>query len=97
MVFGDVTKPWDPRGTRPDDPVAPGDFAAFLQPGFAKITESTRADPYGEGASVLTVESRVLSTDERSRRLFARYWAVVGPFSHLIRRSALRRLDRELG
>jgi hypothetical protein len=97
LLLGDVTKPWDPRGTRPAHQVRPEKFAAFDEPGYVKITDSTRADPYGERSCILTLESRVLATDEHSRRLFGRYWAVVGPFSHLIRRSALRRLARELG
>lgn len=96
LLLGDVTKPWDPRGTRPARPVRTDGFSAFAEAGFVKITDSTRADPYGDRACLLTVESRVRATDHRSRRLFAAYWSVVGPFSHVIRLSALRRLAREL-
>jgi hypothetical protein len=34
----------------------------------------------------LTTETRVLLTDERSRRAFGRYWLLIRPFSGLIRR-----------
>jgi len=36
-------------------------------------------------------------TDPQSRRRFARYWSIVGPFSALIDRIALRLLKKELG
>jgi hypothetical protein len=46
----------------------------------------------------LRTETRVLLTDEASRRAFARYWLVVKPFSGLIRRRwlalARERIDR---
>src|SRR5215207_8815250 len=95
LAFGQVGKPWKPGGLR-DEPVTRAEFAAFDQPGFAKLVESTRVDPYGDRSSIVTMETRVAVTDEDSRRRFRRYWLVIGPFSHLIRRTALRVLAREL-
>jgi hypothetical protein len=89
LVFGQVGKPWKPRGGSPTDPVAREAFAAFDQPGFAKLVESTRVDPYGERAAIVTTETRVWCTDPDSRRRFRRYWLLVGPCSHLLRRTAL--------
>ena len=40
----------------------------------------------------MTTETRVATTDPRSRRRFAAYWVVVGPASALIRRLSLRTL-----
>ncbi|HET7519562.1 MAG TPA: hypothetical protein VFN05_18100, partial [Actinomycetes bacterium] len=80
----------------PTDPVTTAEFAAFDQPGFAKLVESTRVDPYGERASIVTMETRVICTDQASRRRFRRYWLVVGPCSHLLRRTALRVWARSL-
>ena len=40
----------------------------------------------------MTTENPVATTDPRSRRRFAVYWVVVGPFSALIRWLVLRRL-----
>jgi hypothetical protein len=97
LVFGSVGKPWKPRGGSPTDPVTREQFAAFDQPGFAKLVESTRVDPYGERSSILITETRVRCTDPDSLRRFRRYWLVVGPFSHLLRRMALRVYARKLG
>jgi hypothetical protein len=96
LVFGQVGKPWKPGGGSPTEPVTRAEFAAFDQPGFAKLVESTRIDPYG-GSSIVITETRVKCTDPDSRRRFRRYWLVVGPCSQLLRRTALgvwaRRLE----
>ncbi|QNN51178.1 hypothetical protein [Nocardioides mesophilus] len=96
LVLGQVSRPWRTRAAAPTvTPSTPAAFTAFDQPGFAKITASFRVDPYGRG-SILTAESRVQLTDAASRKRFRRYWVVVGPFSHLIRRIALRLVSRDL-
>jgi hypothetical protein len=96
LVFGQIGKPWRPRGGAPRQPVARAAFAGFDQPGFAKLVESTRVDPYGERSTIVTMETRVAVTDEDSRRRFRRYWLVVGPCSHLLRRTALHVWARRL-
>ncbi|MFR9805159.1 hypothetical protein ACL02T_23160 [Pseudonocardia sp. RS010] len=93
-VLGSVGRPWTLGGAEPQ--VTAETFADFADPGFAKIAISFRVTPYGSSASILVVETRALLTDARSRRRFLRYWRVVGPFSHLIRRRAFRMLDRRL-
>jgi hypothetical protein len=90
LVFGQVGKPWKPRGGAPANPVTRAEFATFDRPGFAKLVESTRVDPYGERASIVTTETRVSGTDPDSRRRFRRYWRVAGPCSQLLRRTALQ-------
>jgi hypothetical protein len=57
----------------PTEPVTAERFAEFNEPGFAKIAESTRVDPYGERFSIVTVESRVCLTDVNRRRRQYRY------------------------
>jgi hypothetical protein len=42
----------------------------------------------------LTTETRVLLTDQRSRRAFGRYWLLIQPFSGLIRRQWLAAVTR---
>jgi hypothetical protein len=96
LVFGQVDKIWRPRGGSPSEPVTRAQFAAFDQPGFAKLVESTRVDPYGRWSSIVTTETRALATDQDSQRRFRRYWLLVGPFSHLLRRTALRVWARQL-
>jgi hypothetical protein len=96
LVFGQVGKPWKPRGGAPAEPVTRTEFAAFDQPGFAKLVESTRVDPYGERASIVTTETRVSCTDLDSLRRFRRYWLIVGPCSYLLRKMSLRMWARKL-
>ena len=96
LVWGQVSRPWKPLATSTRGPRTPEEFAGFDQPGFAKIAFSLRVDPYGTGASMVTMETRVALTDNQSRRRFRRYWLLVGPFSTLIRRTALRLLAAEL-
>ncbi len=45
----------------------------------------------------LTLESRGTLTDEDSRRRFRRYWRAAGPFIRLMRPTAMRALERQLG
>ncbi|WP_029704954.1 hypothetical protein [Arthrobacter sp. TB 26] len=96
MVLGQVSRPWKSVAASADVPTTPQQFAGFSQPGYARIAVGLRIDPYGAGSSIVTVETRVAIRDEKSRRRFRRYWALVGPFSSLIRRMALRQLAREL-
>ena len=53
--------------------------------------------PYGVGGCVLTMETRVVMTDDDSRRRFRRYWQAAGPFIRLMRPAAMRALERQLG
>jgi hypothetical protein len=97
LVYGSVGKPWKGAGGEPATPVTAETFAGFAEPGFAKIAESTVVTPYGAGSCVLTLESRVALTDEDSRRRFRRYWLAAGPFIRLLRPTAMRALERQVG
>jgi hypothetical protein len=72
-------------------------FAAFAEPGQAKVAWALRVSPLAEGRTRLSVEVRVAATDEGSWRRFRRYFRWIGPGSRYIRRSTLRALARELG
>ena len=89
--FGTLTHPWR-IGNEAPLVVDRESFAALATPGYAKVAFSIRADPEGPSRTRVTTETRVATTDPRSRRLFAAYWVVVGPLSDLIRRLVLRRL-----
>jgi hypothetical protein len=65
-------------------------FLAFEEPGTARAAWVFRVEPSGEGATRLVTETRVRCADAATRRRFRVYWAVVAPFSGLIRRAALR-------
>jgi hypothetical protein len=85
-----VGRPWKLRGDRRPDV---DDFAAFSDPGWAKMALDLRAVAEGDG-SRLETETRVLLTDRRARRRFAAYWLLIRPFSGLTRRAWLRAAKR---
>lgn len=66
-------------------------FKAFAEPRHVKIALSFSCEPFA-----LVTETRVAPTDEKSRRAFRSYWAVVRPFSGLIRREWLRAIRRRV-
>jgi hypothetical protein len=88
VVVGAVTQPWRAevqfRGVDPDA------FAGFAEPGYAKIAWTLEAQPLGPATSRFRTETRVSTTDPRSRALFRRYWAALSPGILLIRRESLK-------
>jgi hypothetical protein len=88
LVMGAVTQPWQAnvvfRGLPPEE------FAAFAEPGYAKIVWNLAVTPLGAGRSVFSTETRVATTDADARRRFRRYWALMSPGILLIRRESLR-------
>jgi hypothetical protein len=69
--------------------VSAEDFAAFEEPGWAKV-----AFNFCAAGGELVTETRIQATDPRSRRSFGRYWRVIMPASALIRRDWLRAVRR---
>jgi hypothetical protein len=96
IVLGQIGRPWKAAEATAGPVAAPAAFATYDEPGYAKLALSLRADPRGTTSAVLTMETRVALTDAASLRRFRRYWMVIGPFSGLIRRVALRLLDADL-
>lgn len=92
VAYGSVTKPWEPeprfRG------VAPADFAAFDEPGYAKIVWSLQVDPVNGQACRLSTETRVATTDAGSRARFRRYWTVLSVGILLLRVIMLRQVQQ---
>jgi hypothetical protein len=95
-AFGYVGRPWKlaSEGRALESAV---DFAAFDEPGYAKVVMDLAARPQASG-SVLRTETRIHLTDERARRAFGRYWRLVRVGSDLVRRdwfhAARRRAER---
>lgn len=87
VVFGAVTKPWQP------DPVfrslPPGQFAAFAEPDYVKITWTLRADSAPDGGTTFRTETRAIATDPGARAKFRRYWAMLSPGIIVIRLAML--------
>jgi hypothetical protein len=72
-------------------------FAAFSERDYVKVAWALRIVPEGESASCVEFELRVMATDEPAWKKFTRYFWLIRPGSHLIRRVLLAQLQRDLG
>lgn len=72
-------------------------FAAFDDPGYARVAWSISLVELDERTTRVEVEVRVDATDEGSWRRFRRYFRFIGPGSRFIRRRLLAGLDRRWG
>ena len=90
IVLGLVGRFWSPAGGLLR--VEPSAFAGFDLPGYA--VAACNVTVRGDGPVRLATETRVRCTDDAARRRFRAYWALVGPFSGLIRRDMLRAIRR---
>ena len=93
LVFGAVTRPWE--GDVVFRALPPTEFAAFDEPGYAKIVWSIAVDPDSGSGSRVRTETRVVTTDPGSRARFRRYWSLASPGIVLIRREALALVKRD--
>ena len=95
MVAGTFGRFWTLREqANMQAPLGLEDFHAFERPGWAKAAMTLRIEPRDDGSSTLVTETRVLCMDERARRRFAPYWALIRAFSGLIRRDLLGGIAR---
>lgn len=91
VVFGTTGRFWTLREqANMEAPLDLENFDAFARPGWAKAAVSLRVEPRDDGSSTLVAETRILCMDERARRRFAAYWALIWVFSGWIRRDFLR-------
>jgi hypothetical protein len=93
LALGAIGQFWRP--TAPRRRVDAAGFAAFAEPGYAKVVWDFRLLDEGAGTR-LTTETRIACTDAASRRRFRLYWRVIRPFSGLLRRALLRAVAREV-
>ena len=88
IVLG-VTGPfWRPVGNVL--PFNEENFRGAVPPGVACAVWNFAVEDVGEGRTVLSTETRIISGDSSSRRKFRAYWLFVRPFSGLIRHLMLR-------
>ena len=91
-IGGLVARPWQPRPAHlPITTLA--EFARFDEPGWTKCLTDFQLVPERCGVR-LSTETRGYSTDDRARRRFAAYWALIRLPSGLIRRDMLAAVDR---
>jgi len=93
IVIGACTQPWHQDVTFHALP--PEEFAAFSEPGYVKIVWSLAAEPVDDDASVFVTRTRVVATDQESRRRFRLYWAPMSAGIILIRYGGLPLVKRE--
>ena len=93
IAIGVIGKFWKLSGGRFCEDAA--NFAAFDRPGYAKAVWNFSLVDLGANITRLATETRVVCSDSASRVRFRVYWALIGPFSGLIRREVLRAIKRE--
>ena len=75
--------------------IVASEFKGFDEPGDAKAVWNFSLVEEGADLTRLSTETRVRCLNDASRRRFRLYWAVIAPFSGLIRREVLRTIRRE--
>lgn len=69
-------------------------FAAFAEPDFVKVAWAIRVIPASSTRTHVEFELRVDATTDEAWRKFRRYYRVIGPGSHFIRRVVLSEIVR---
>lgn len=96
IAAGAIGKVWRPVIPFVHVPNAAG-FAGFLEPGYIKVAWALRVVAEGEQTSGVEFELRVAATDSGAWQKFSRYFRLIGPGSHVIRRILLAQIERDLG
>lgn len=81
-----------PAGYRPGT-LTPALFKGPVPPGFALATVNFVVTADGPNRSIVSTETRVVTSSPSARRRFAAYWRVIYPGSALIRRMWLRAIE----
>jgi hypothetical protein len=84
VVFGGALQAWKLSGGEEAPSLDAEDLRDWSEPGWVKAAMDFRLTPRGHGTE-LSSETRVVSTDTRTRRRFAAYWVFVQPGSTAIR------------
>jgi hypothetical protein len=94
LAFGVIGRVWG--GETVWATIDTADFAAFEQPGFAKIACSISLRPYGSTRTLVSYEARTQALDADSRAHFLRYWRVVRPGVAIVMRAFLAAVAKEV-
>jgi hypothetical protein len=93
LVVGSIGRFWEKDyGWRP---IAAEQFAAFQEPGYAKVVLSLAVLPSVAGLTLLRYEARTATTDAVAARRFRRYWRLIRPGVALVMRRALHRIKEQ--
>jgi hypothetical protein len=91
LVIGVIGRFWKPVPLLLDVP--PASFSSFDEKGYAKAALNYLIEETGSGCR-LSTETRIYCTSAGALAGFAAYWALIRPFSGLIRRAMLREILR---
>lgn len=93
LIMGIIGQFWKAKGNLLT--FKPEEFVPFNDRGFAKGIWHFQITPQSDTNFRLTTETRILCTDDASRKKFSRYWFVIRPFSGLIRSQILKLIKKK--
>lgn len=94
FVVGAIAQVWEPE--IPFYAVTSDNFKDFNQPGWARVAWSLTFKPFEFGTQI-QISLRFDTTNSAAMLKLERYFQLIGPFSHFIRRYLLAQIGRELG
>ena len=92
VVFAGALQAWRLTGGAEPPKLDAHGLREWSEPGWVKAGMDFRLTPMGHGTE-LSSETRVVSTDDATRRRFARYWVFVQPGSTAIRWEVLTAVE----
>ena len=92
VVYGGALQAWRLTGGEEPPELDVDGLRSWSEPGWVKAAMDFRLTPRGNGTE-LSSETRVVSTDDATRRRFARYWVFVQPGSTAIRWEVLTAVE----
>ena len=92
VAFGAIGRFW--AGETKWMTIDAAEFAAFDDPGFAKVACNFRFLPLSASQTLVKYEVCTRATDEESRDAFLRYWHVASPLIGVVMRSMLATIER---
>ena len=92
VVFGGALQAWRLTGGEEPPALDAAGLSTWTEPGWVKAGMDFRLTSLGNGTE-LSSETRVVSTDDATRRRFARYWLFVQPGSTAIRWEVLTAVE----
>jgi hypothetical protein len=93
LLLGLVGQFWKPNGNLKK--LTPEEFKSFNQPMFLKATWNFELISQKNNKTILETETRIQCLDEKSHKMFSRYWFFIRPFSGLIRKEILKSVKRK--
>lgn len=95
IVPGKIGRVWDRSSGYGSQVANAEEFLAFSSPDYLVVIANLAIQDSGiPGVVTVYTESRTMALSERSRKSFRPYWAIIRPWSGLIRRLWLKAIQR---